>query len=143
MRLNVDSGVLISPSDEVSDFSSENLANLVDELKSKGVSEEDLRGQASGLGLRSCSYGNFRSLYPILGAVVGNIIGAGASYLSNEFCIHFNANITSRVVADSIGYVLPAVFFTSSGFSVRRSQDYDFYHRIKEIFKDKLNNINS
>lgn len=122
----------------ISDFSSKNLTDLVGKLKDKGISEEDLREQARDLGLRSCSYGNFHSLYPLLGAAIGNILGAGASYLSNEFCLHFNANLASKIISDGICFISPLIFFTNSGFNVRKSQDYEFYYRIKKIFKDKL-----
>jgi len=88
--------------------------------------------------LRSCSYGSLRSVFPILGMVFGTLVGVGTSLLCDDMCSHFYATETNRVIANGISVVLPTVFFMSSGFSVRKSQDYEFYHRIKEFYKDKL-----
>lgn len=122
----------------VEDFSSENLANLVGELKEKRVSSKTLCNRARHWGLGSCSYGSFRSFYPILGAIVGNIIGAGTSFLCNDACDRFYATEANRIIANGISFALPNLFFTSTGFHVRKSQDSDFYYRIKEFYKDKL-----
>lgn len=125
---------------ETGNFSSENLDNLVGELKKKGVSSRTLCNRASHWWLGSCSYGSFRSFYPILGAIVGNIIGAGASLVCNDACDRFYATEANRIIANGISFALPNLFFTSAGFHVRKSHDSDFYYRIREFYKDKLSN---
>jgi hypothetical protein len=123
---------------EASDFSSESLMNLIGELKEKGISSGNLSRHASHWGLGSCSYGNFCSLYPSLGMVVGTLVGIGASFLCGEVCDRCYATEENRVIAEGISFLFPATFFTSSGFCVRKSQDYEFYHKIKEFYKDRL-----
>ena len=123
---------------EASDFSPENLGKLVSELKENGISSRNLSHHASHWGLGSCSYGDFCSLYPSLGMVVGTIVGVGASFLCGEACDHFYATEENRILAEGICFLFPAAFFISCGFSVRKSQDHEFYNKIKEFYKDKL-----
>lgn len=123
---------------EASNFSSENLANLIVKLKENGISSGNLSRHARHWGLGSCSYGDFRSLYPSLGIVVGTLIGVGTRVLCGEVCDRFYATEENKIIAEGISFLFPAIFFISSGFSVRKSQDYEFYHKVKEFYKEKL-----
>lgn len=119
-------------------YSPENLASVVDSLNEKGVSRKDLSDTACGLGLRSCSYGSLRHVFPIMGAFFGTLIGVGTGLLSNEMCERLYATGADKIIANGISAAFPLVFFTQSGYNVRESQDHAFYHGIKEIFREKL-----
>lgn len=119
-------------------YSPKNLSNLVERLSVKGVHKEELVDVARDLGLRSCSYGSLSLAFPIMGVVFGSLIGAGSGLLCNDICERFYVDGADKFIANIVSMTIPWLFFVRSGFSVRSSQDYDFYYRIKEIFEDKL-----